>query len=358
MDIDSLREKIDKIDEEIVCLLNKRYENVLQIGKLKNASSKGIYVPEREKSLINRLLKINKGPMTENALKSIYREIMSGAIALEHPIKIGFPSDNLSFAKYAGIKKFGVNIKNIEFSSISEVFKSIQNGKINYGIVPVENSQTGVIYETFDAVLEYDSIICAEEYVTSHFSLMANSDNVDSLSSIYLTASVFSICSEWIKSNLKEDKIVLVKDINEVFPFLKNSDSIGIISDTFVGNAHNLITLAENIENSENIVTRFLILGKQKTKPTGDDKTSILLLIEDRAGALSDVFYCFKKNDVPVTFLETRPSKIGNWKYYFFIDFIGHADDDKCALLINELKNICTSFRVIGSYPKASFNSH
>jgi len=357
MNIDTLREKIDKIDEEIICLLNERYENVLQIGKLKHASAKDIYVPEREKSLINRLLKINKGPMTESTLKAVYREIMSGAIALEHPIKIGFPTDILSFAKYAGIKKFGVNIKNVEFSSINEVFRNIENSKINYGIVPVENSQTGVIHETLDAILEYSPMICAEEYVSSHFSLMSKSDNIDSLSSIYLTTSVYSICSEWIKNNLKEDNIVLVNNINDVLPLLKNNSLVGIISDYFFGHTHNLITLAENIENAENIVTRFLIVGNQKTKSTGDDKSSILLFIEDRAGALSDVFSCFKKSGVPITFLETRPSKIGNWKYYFFIDFIGHVDDDKCVLLINELKSICTSFRVIGSYPKAAFNN-
>jgi chorismate mutase / prephenate dehydratase len=354
MDLDQLRINIDEIDRKILELLNERYEYVHKVGKWKQNMSHEIYVPEREKKLLSRLEKINKGPLQTKALRAIYREIMSGALALEYPLTVAYPSDSKSFSKFATLGKFGQNVNTISCESIKNVFNEVEAGRVNYGIVPIENSLQGVVTDTLDKLINSSVKICAEINVSSHYSLISDC-SFDKIKYIYAESSLFNSCSNWLKENLINTTKKSFASSDDAYSAMQNTNSAALIANTSYSNINNPLRIASsNIENNSNNITRFLILGKQSPKPTGDDKTSLFYLVNDRAGALCDALLPFKNRNIHITMLESRPSKTKNWEYYFFLDYLAHQTDKDFIEALKGLNKICPSIKVLGSYPKSN----
>ncbi|MCF7791750.1 MAG: chorismate mutase [Victivallales bacterium] len=355
MELDKIRTEIDKIDEQILNLLNERYNYVKEVGKWKKSRSHEIYVPEREKKLLSKLEKINTGPLQTKVLRAIYREIMSGALALEHPLTIAYTGDNASsMAKYAALGKFGKNVNCLPYDSLHSVFSDVANERVDYGIIPVENSRDGVFSSTLDEFITSEALICAEINVCFHKNLLSRCSKVKEINTLYCTKEKFEECSVWISRNLAHAiKITVETDDKAAQAALNTENSAVIANPAFSTSFPRLHSIVRNVENNPDNITRYLIIGKQKPKPTGDDKTTICYVVNNESGALCDTLMPFKENNITATMFESRPVKNSKWEYCFFIDYLGHCCDKSFNKALSCLRPKCTSLKILGSYPKS-----
>lgn len=352
MSIDDIRNKIDDIDKQILELINERYENVLKIGELKQSKSQEIYVPEREKILLRRLEKLNNGPLPNKTLKAIFREIISGAISLEHPLQVGYSGGKTSIGHYASIAKFGHNIKSISYKNIESIFSDIANQRLDYGIVPIENSSTGVFTKSLDLFLNYEVSICSEINIASPINLYSKAVSIQDIETIYGDEVIFTQCSTWLKENLPNVKKIYTSFPESYINILNKDKKSALISNFHLEYCYNLTPLAKSIENFSS-VTRFFIIGKQTTSPTGEDKTSICYTVDNNSGSLCKTLEPFNKYNFQATMLETRPSFKKNWRYIFFIDYLAHYEDPNFREALEQLNKICSGLKILGSYPKS-----
>ncbi len=350
--LNELRKEIDKVDEKIIKLINERYKYVIEIGHLKKKTAHEIYVPEREKSLIDRLDKINKGPMTPQALRAIYREIMSGAISLEKPLRIGFFGPEASFTHLAALGKFGHCASYVPKASISDVFNDVEAERIDYGVVPIENSTEGAINHTLDMLINSTVKICSEINMRIHHNLLANC-KMKEIKKVYSHAQVLGQCRSWLQENLPGVEIVESSSSTKASKIASEEKYSAAISSSLAGEIYKLNVIADNIEDNADNTTRFMVIGQQEPRPTGDDKTSICFAIRDRVGALYDSLLPFKDEKITLTMIESRPSKRKNWEYYFFLDFLGHVEDPAPQRTLEKLKEMCQFVRILGSYPRS-----
>lgn len=352
MSLEDLREQIDAIDADIVKRLNERYNLVIEVGKWKRGNSRAIYVPEREKSLLERLEKLNEGPMTSKTLRAIYREIMSGAISLEAPVHVACPGPDISLARAAAMAKFGANVCCLSGKTLAEVFDDVAAERADYGVVPVENSLNGVHSDTLDQFIESKVKICAELNVDCRYHLLAPSQGT-LISTVHGDQETLSQCAKWLAENLPQATLSVVADAQAAYDKTLNDPHGAMVGTELAAEVFSLQIIRPNIQGNAGGVTRFLVLGRQDPKPTGDDKTSLCFLTQNRPGALCDAFAPFKAEEIAITMLESRPSRKHNWEYYFFVDILGHAQDERLAKAIDELSRQCHASRVLGSYPRA-----
>lgn len=350
-----LRSKIDAIDRKIVKLINERYRHVLDVGKWKKGCSHAIYVPEREKAVFENLEKINNGPMTNITLRAVYREIMSGAIALEHPLRVGFFGLEASYTHLAAMAKFGHSVDYSHKNSISDVFNDLEADRIDYGCVPIENSTEGAVNHTLDMFINSNAKICSEINMRIHHNLMAKCSKKE-IKKVYSHIQVLSQCRCWLQENLPGVEIVEAANSTKAAETAAREKYSAAISSSLAAEIYKLKILAENIEDIPDNTTRFMIIGKQEPKKTGDDKTSICFALKDRVGALYDSLLPFKNQKITLTMIESRPSKKKNWEYYFFIDMLGHRTDPKIQKALDELEGMSQAMRVLGSYPRFNTN--
>ncbi len=352
MDISDYRKKIDEIDGKIVDLLNQRYEAAQKIGGLKQKKSKEIYVPEREKAVLARIDKLNKGIVPPKALRAIYREIMSGAISLEKPLQIGYFGAEASFTHLAALGKFGHCAGYVPRAAISDVFNDVEADRIDYGVVPVENSTEGAINHTLDMFLNSTVKICAEINMRIHHNLMAKC-RIKEVKRIYSHSQVLSQCRSWLQENMPSVEIIEVSSSARAAEQVRSEKGSAAVASRLASELYGLDILAEHIEDIPDNTTRFIVISKQNPQPTGDDKTSLCYAVKDRVGALYDSLLPFKEENITLTMIESRPSKRRNWEYFFFIDFLGHAQDEKSAKVMEKLSNYCQFVKILGSYPKS-----
>ena len=352
MDINNLRDNIDKIDREIVELINKRYGYVKGIGELKGNNGTAIYVPEREKALLKKLTSINKGDLlTNDTLQAIYREIMSGAIALERPLQIAFLGPKATFTHQAAIAKFGHSIELIAKSNIADVFNDIENERVDYGCVPIENTTEGAVNHTLDMFMNSDVKICAEHNLRVQHSLLAN-NKLNEIKTVYSHSQALAQCRQWLLQNLPDVELIETASTAIAAKLASKQYGSAAIASDLAAEIYDIEILYQNIQDRSDNITRFMILGNQKTMPTGDDKTSICFSVHDRIGALYDCLLPFKDENITMSMIESRPSKLRNWEYFFFVDILGHRDDERIQRAFEKLKNLCHVFRILGSYPR------
>jgi chorismate mutase/prephenate dehydratase len=352
MELAELRKKIDELDRQIVQLINERYTTVLDIGHWKKSNSSAIYVPEREKALIEKLQKLNEGPMQDNVLKAIYREIMSGALALEHPLRISFLGPEGSFTEQAALAKFGNCVDYQAKSSIADIFKDIETERADYGCIPVENSTEGAVTHTLDMLLMSPAKICAESNMRIHHHLMANCE-FSEIKKLYSHIQVFGQCRNFIQEKLPGVELVETGSTTKAAALAVQEKNAAAIGGLLAAEKYGLNILMENVEDFGNNTTRFLIIGNQDTRATGDDKTSICFALKDKVGALYDCLRPFKMASLTLTMIESRPTKNSNWEYCFFVDVLGHATDEKIVWALEELERSCNFVKVMGSYPRS-----
>ena len=346
----SLRKKIDDLDRHIIRFLNERAFIVKDVGRLKSRKGEGMYVPTREREIYENILKENKGPLSDNALKAIYREIMSSSLALEKNLKIAYLGPEATFTHLSAIKKFGSQVEYTSCDSISEVFREVEITRADYGVVPVENSTEGVVSHTLDMFINSDLKICSEVSLDISHNLMSNS-SLKSIKKVYSNPQVFGQCRIWLNAHLPGVELIEVATTSKAAEIVSREKNACAIASVLAAKKYKLKIIAKDIEDSATNITRFLVIGQNIPSPTTKDKTSIMFYIRDRVGALHDILSYFKKHGVNLTKIESRPSKKKAWDYYFFVDLEGHRDNPKVKKALLELENKCTFLKVLGSYP-------
>ena len=354
MSLQKIRKAIDSLDAKILSLLNDRAKSSREIGKLKEGQ--GIYAPHREKEVLTRLKTLNKGPLTNEAIDAIYREIMSFSISLEKKVSIAYLGPAVTYTHQAAQKKFGSSVEYSASASISDVFADVVNGRSEYGVVPVENSTEGAVNHTLDLFIDSDLKIYGEIYLPVHHYLMSNGVPLSSITQVYSKDQVFGQCRLWLEANLRGADLVDTASTSEAAQIVANNsnqEGIACIASRIAADEYGLKVLASSIEDNPNNTTRFLVIARDEAKPTKSDKTSIVFEIKDKSGALHDILVPFKKARINLTKIESRPSKKKAWSYFFFVDIEGHHNDARVKKALASLAKHCTFLRVLGSYPRA-----
>lgn len=349
--IKKLRTRIDQIDSTILRLLGERANVTMGIGKLKSKKTEPTFSPARETQVYSKVIKANKGPLSSDAIRAIYREIMSGSLALQTKLRIAYLGPEATFTQIAALAKFGKSLGYLECKSIADVFTEVERGRADYGVVPIENSTEGAVNHTLDMFVDSDLKICSEAYLPIEHNLISRAKKISSIKQVYSHEQVLAQCRIWLESNLPSAKLIPVASTTAAARYATVGRNRAAIASKLAAERYNLNILARSIEDSPHNITRFLIIGEQEAEPTGNDKTSIVFSMKDRVGALHDVLVPFKRNKINLTKIESRPSKKKVWKYYFFIDMQGHIRDKKVKQALKQLEKSCAYLKILGSYP-------
>ena len=350
MALNELRKQIDSIDEQLVELISRRAQVAVEIGKLKQAGEVPVYVPHREKAVLDKISRLNKGPLPDKTLYAIWRELMSGSFLLEQAMRIGYLGPKGSFSHNAAILKFGQSVDYEALADIRSIFEEVSKGHCNFGIVPIENSAGGGVRESLDAFIETDVLICAEVHMAIHHNLMANCP-MSAITKIYSQPEVFAQCRNWLAATFRDAKTIPVASSSRAAQLAAEESGSAAIASEIAAEIYGLKILCADIEDVSNNITRFLIIGKADSQPTGDDKTIILFSTAHRTGALVDVLDVFKEYNINMTNIGSRPNKKREWEYYFFVDFLGHKQDENVRKALEEAKKHCLQLSILGSFP-------
>lgn len=353
MSLDKLRKQIDNLDEKLIQLLNERVSVALEIGNAKKEQGGEIYVPSREKIVFDRVVALNAdGPLPPEAVRAIYREVMSAALALESDLKIAYLGPPATFTHQAARQKFGASVDYHPVGTISDVFDAVENGTADYGVVPIENSTEGAVTHTFDQFTGTTLKVCAEIYLPISLCLLASVPK-EKITRICSKQEAIGQCRQWLGANLSGIEFDAVNSTALAAELATKGDCAAVAS-RLAAELYGLDIIAENIQDVSGNTTRFLVIGRSCSEPTGEDKTSIYFGIKDRVGALNDVLGALKSNGINMSKIESRPSKGKTWEYYFFVDFEGHVDDPHVQTALEELSEHCAVLSVLGSYPKVN----
>jgi len=350
--LQELREKIDKIDTQIVELLKERIEVAKEIGKLKENMGYESFDLLREKEILNKVLKINQKVFPEDALKVIYSEIIKACRSAQQKIKVAYLGPEATFSHIAALNYFGTSAELIPVETITDVFEEVSSERVNFGVVPIENSIEGVVATTLDAIYEYGLKVCGEIYESISHHLMNQTGKIEDIKKVLSHPQAIAQCRKWLRKKLPSVPIETVPSTALAAKWAAVDESVGAIASLVAAKLYHLQIVAKNIEDIKGNSTRFWIIGKTEVQPTGDDKTSFLFSVADRPGALFDVLRCFAVRKINLTKIESRPSKDEPWKYIFFLDCEGHIKDEKIKECLEEMQNYCLQVIWLGSYPK------
>jgi chorismate mutase/prephenate dehydratase len=350
-ELEKLRKEIDEIDNEILNLINKRAKVVIDIAHIKRSENAKFYSPEREREIIERITTLNQGPFPKDTLKVIYREILSASLSLEEPLKVACLGPLATFTHLAALRHFGSSAAFVPVESIKGVFDTVDIGKTAFGVVPIENSNEGVISSTLDMFIDYDLKVSAEVMLDISHNLISLSGEKEKIRKIYSNPPATAQCRRWLQSNLLGIPIIESTSTAKAAELASQDGEAAAIASDLAAKIYNLKFIEKNIEDSRHNFTRFLVISKEFPRKSGKDKTSIMFSIKDRPGALFDILSPLKKAKVNLTKIESRPSKRKAWEYIFFVDMEGHIEDKKLKKAIENIKNQCLYLKILGSYP-------
>ncbi len=355
----ALRNRIDSLDAQILELISQRARCAEEVAKVKTAhlrpGEKVVYYrPEREAEVLRRIMQLNQGPLADEEVARLFREIMSACLALEQPLRVAYLGPEGTFTQAAAIKHFGHSVISEPMAAIDEVFREVVGGAVNYGVVPVENSTEGAVNHTLDSFLEHDLQICGEvELRIHHHLLVGENTRTDKISRIYSHAQSLAQCRKWLDAHYPNVERVAVSSNAEAAKRVQSEWNSAAIAGDMAAELYGLTRIAEKIEDRPDNATRFLIIGRDHVQPTGDDKTSIIVSTHNKPGALHELLLPFHQNGVDLTRIETRPSRSGKWTYVFFIDFAGHQSDPLVQAALEQISAEAVDLKVLGSYPRA-----
>jgi chorismate mutase / prephenate dehydratase len=353
MTLEELRKQIDEVDAELVELLNRRAEIVVEVGRLKSADGTPVYSPDREKRVLDKIKAANQGPLPDKTLLAIYRELMSGSFALEKPLRIAYLGPQGSFSHLAATSKFGQSVEYESVMQIRSVFDEVSREHADFGVVPIENSVGGGVIDTLDALFETDVQICAEINRSIHHNLLALCP-LEKVERVYSKPEVFAQCGRWLSETNLVGKTIPVASTSTAAEMARDEEGSAAIGSTLAAELYGLKIVCDNVEDVSHNVTRFFVIGRKPAGRTGDDKTSIAFTTKDEPGALVNVLLALRESGVNMSFIESRPSKKRNWEYYFFVDVKGHQHEPHVENAIEEARQHCLRLNVLGSYPRAT----
>ncbi|MDF0604883.1 prephenate dehydratase [Neisseriaceae bacterium TC5R-5] len=346
------RDAIDSIDVQILQLLNQRASHAREIGEIKGGGV--IYRPEREAQVLRRIKQQNAGPLADEAVARLFREVMSECLALEKPLSIAYLGPEGTFTQLAALKHFGHAAQAVACSSIDEAFRLVESRSLDYVVAPVENSTEGAVGRTLDLMVSSPLQICGEVVLRVHHHLLRRHEGMEGVCRVYAHAQALAQCHEWLNKQLPASvERISVASNAEAARLASEDVAAAAIAGQAAAERYTLFKLAENIEDEPNNTTRFLVLGLQETMPSGRDKTSIVVSTPNRPGAMYDLLAPVAGNGVSMTKFESRPSRTGLWDYVFFIDLEGHRSDEKVRLVLDGLAGGTSFVKVLGSYPVA-----
>jgi len=350
-EIERKREEIDQIDKKLLELLDLRAEKVKEITDIKNKNNKPIFDPSREKRIIEKHIEKRFKYLKKEDIELIMSTIFKIYRGFFKPLNISFLGPEGTFTHQAALRKFGNKCNFISAKTVEDIFKEVEKDRVDYGVVPIENSVEGVVTYTIDMFLESNLKITSEILLEIHHYLLSNESSLKKIKKIYSHPQAFAQCRKWLLSNLENVELIETESTTNAVKKAKKMKNTGAIGSEIASSLYKLPVLAEKIEDFTENITRFLVIGNDSPKMTGKDKTSIIFSIKDKVGALYDSLYPFKEKGINLTRLESRPSKKRAWDYVFFVDFIGHKDEDKVQSALEELEKNCVFLKVLGSYP-------
>ncbi|HVM98092.1 MAG TPA: prephenate dehydratase [Candidatus Acidoferrales bacterium] len=353
--LDALRTQIDRIDEKLLALLNQRARLVIQVGEQKRHSKASIYVPSREKHIFQRLERVNRGPLTAERIRPIFREIISVCLSLEQPLRIACLGPLGTYSHQAVLEQFGTRTTVVPVDSFSEVFDEVEHQRVDYGVVPVENSIEGVVAATLDRFVDSPLTIRAEVLLRVDQCLLTRSGRAERLKRIVSHPQSLAQCRHWLQQHYPGVEQVEAGSNSQAAQQAANDPRVAAIAGRVAASLYGLRVVASNIQDHAHNFTRFLILGRDGIgHPSGDDKTSVVLSAPHEAGALYRVLKPFADNRVSLCNIESRPIKGRQWEYVFFIDMVGHVEDERVTRALRAVKASCLFCKILGSYPTAA----
>ncbi len=355
-DIQYFRKEIDRIDDEILRLLNERSKSVIEIGKLKKESDSNanLHTPGREAEIVNRLMAQNQGPFPNEAIRPVYREIMSASLSLEGPQKVAYFGPAATFTHLACIKKFGASAQYVPVNSIKDVFDEVERGRANFGVVPIENSTEGVVNYTLDMFVDSTLLIYGEVLLEVSHNLLSKTGRLEDITKIYSHPQPIAQCRHWLETNLPQVPVSEVTSTARAAEICSTDPTAAAIASELAAQLYGLKIIKARIEDNVHNFTRFLVLSKKAPERTGKDKTSVMISVKDKVGALYDLLRPFASHGLNMTKIESRPSRRKAWEYIFFVDVEGHVEEEPVKKALEEIKGRCLFMKILGSYPAHS----
>lgn len=357
-----LRDDIDSIDEQIQSLINQRVACAQRVAEVKQTyqgvDNTVFYRPEREARVLRQVMQRNTGPLDNEEMARLFRELMSACLAHEQPLQVAFLGPQGTFTQSAALKHFGHSVMTLPMGSIDEVFREVEAKSVNYGVVPIENSSEGMVNHTLDSFQQSNLVICGEVEMRVHQNLLVEAGtDVSKIKRIYSHQQSLAQCRTWLDTHLSKVERFAVSSNAEaarrVAEENRDSGAVAAIAGTLAAELYGLQIASANIEDQPDNTTRFLIIGHNSVPVSGQDKTSVLVLARNKSGALYHILEPFQRYDISMTSIESRPSGATLWGYVFYIDFEGHVDDANVKALLADLDSQVAELRVLGSYPQA-----
>lgn len=349
-----LRERIDTIDQQLLDLLNQRAQIAQEVGHVKAETSAPVFRPEREAQVLRSVAERNPGPLQSGDVQTIFREIMSACRALEKRVSVAYLGPVGTFSEQAVHQQFGRAIEGMPCTSIDDVFRAVEAGTAEFGVVPIENSTEGVVNRTLDLLLQTTLVISGELGLPVHHSLMTKSGTMDGVQRICAHSQALAQCQRWLNQHYPQIERQAVTSNGEAARMASGDSSIAAIASDIAGQEYALQTVQAHIQDDPHNRTRFAVIGNLHTAPSGKDQTSLVLSVANKAGAVYKLLAPLAKHGVSMTRFESRPARTGSWEYYFYVDIEGHALEEKVAKAMSELKENAAYFKILGSYPLSS----
>jgi chorismate mutase/prephenate dehydratase len=353
--LSELRDKIDAVDRQILALMNARASYAQEVARTKIADGEQdcFYRPDREAQVLRRIIELNQGPLSNQTVARFFRELMSSCLALEKPMTIAFLGPEGTFTQQAAFKHFGHGVNSLPIATINEIFNEVEQGKCQFGVVPVENSTEGVINNTLDRFLQSTLKICGEVEVRVHQNLMGRQADFAAITEVFSHQQSLAQCRRWLNLHLPHALLTAVSSNAEAARLAAKQDNSAAIAGAIAAELYELPILEKNIEDEVNNTTRFVVIGHHIPAPSGSDKTSLIISAGNQPGALYKTLEPFARFGIDMLKIESRPSRQGLWDYLFFIDIDGHCEDKLIALALQLVKDNVNMLKLLGSYPKA-----
>ncbi|MGB5259304.1 MAG: prephenate dehydratase [Gammaproteobacteria bacterium] len=352
--LSELRTRIDALDEQIQTLINERAACAQAIAavKLEQDGDAHFYRPEREVAILRKVSERNSGPLSNEEMARLFREIMSACLALEKPLTIAYLGPEGTFTQAAALKQFGHSVETVALDGIDEVFREVEAGAADYGVVPVENSTEGVVRHTLDLFQNSPLHVCGEVQLRIHHHLLVR-ENGTTITQVLAHQQALAQCRAWLEANLPGAEHVAVASNAEAARLVSETDHAAAIAGETAAELYGLVIQDRNIEDEPDNTTRFLVIGTQAALPSGNDLTSLLVSVRNQPGILYQMLQHIAHHGVSMTRIESRPSRQGVWQYLFYIDVEGHQEDAPVAAALADLNKEALAVKVLGSYPRA-----
>ena len=355
LDLGQVRARIDGIDETIQQLIAERARWAQQVGRAKGPLKAAVdyYRPEREAQVLRRVVDRNEGPLADEVLVRLFREIMSACLAQQEPLKVGYLGPEGTFSQQAVHKHFGHSAKGLPLASIEEVFQEVDAGNADFGVVPVENSGQGTIQSTLDMFLTSSLKICGEVELGIHQYLLGRTGRIEDIERVYAHPQSLAQCKAWLRANLPKAELVPTPSNADAARRARNADDAAALAGESAGHVYGLKTIAGPANDRADNTTRFLVLGRELLPTCGHDRTSLLVFVKDQPGALFGILKPFADVGLSLNRIESRPAHTRRWEYAFFIDVSGHVDQPEMQAALQQLGAFASTVKILGSYPVA-----